>query len=59
MNNSRLFTKIRNEFYNWSQVIEKNFRDGESMILRQTWRVGLRRRTGEAGDAVGEAVAMT
>lgn len=54
MNSCRLFTKLRNEFYKWSQVIEKNFRDGESRTRRQTCRVGLRRRTGEAGDAADE-----
>lgn len=39
MNSCRLFTKLRQEFYKWSQVIEKNFRDGESMTRRRpaTW----------------------
>lgn len=54
-NDSRLFTKIRNEFHKWNTVIEKAFQKGESGVPPVTWRAGWsgrgdRRR---AGGAVG------
>lgn len=37
-NESRLFTKIRNEFHKWNTVIEKAFQKGESGVPPATWR---------------------
>ncbi|KAM5275605.1 interferon-induced GTP-binding protein Mx1 isoform 2-T4 [Hipposideros larvatus] len=35
---TRLFTKIRTEFYKWSTVIENNFKKGYETICRQIWK---------------------
>ncbi|XP_037687373.1 interferon-induced GTP-binding protein Mx1 [Choloepus didactylus] len=35
---SRLFTKLRNEFSKWSTLIEKNFQKGYEAICRQIWK---------------------
>lgn len=43
---SRLFTKIRNEFHKWSTVIEKKFQRGERQALPRAWRGGLSRGRG-------------
>lgn len=39
-NDTRLFTKIRNEFNNWSKLIEKSFQMGECRVPSRTGILG-------------------
>lgn len=39
-NDTRLFTKIRNEFNNWGTVLTKGFSEGESRVPSRTGILG-------------------
>lgn len=51
---TRMFNKVRNEFCKWSIMVHSSFDEGECKVTLPTWRAGVKRGSGEAGDAVGK-----